>query len=619
MACLRTNALMMPDRTAIIHRARDGFHTVSYAAFFERCQAHAAGFQRLGITGGTRTIVVQRPGPEVFEVLFALFAIGAVPVVVDPGMGLSRMLHCYRSTGAEALVGEPAAHALTLVRPGLFGDLRVRVTTGRRRVGGAVTLAETTLPRRSPTGPEPSAEDPLAIVFTTGSTGPAKGVEYTHGMLAAMADQSGELTGQTPWDVSLVTSPMFGLVDLLIGSTAVLAPLRPTKVASADPGALVDTITRFGVTTMFASPALLDRLGRYAARADLRLTGIRRVVSGGAPVSPAVISLVQRMLGEPVAGRFIVSYGATEALPIAAIDSVEALATASGSARGRGTCVGRPVPGIDLRVVGDLTASVRVNGCHSRVGEVVVAGPAVSRRYDRAGHAALKLVDGGRVWHRTGDLGHLDPDGRLWLVGRKSEAVRTREGLMFTVACEQVLDAHPDVHRTALVGVGPIDAQEPVVCVQPRRGVGRRRRRQVAHELRERADRCAAGHGITEILFRRRFPVDVRHNAKIGREQLAVWAASRSRMRRPGPMAACAVPVAGWLYLLCGLLGGFTHPVLVAGFWVVAALSVVAHAAQLPIALPRARGAGYAVPAGVALTFLFGAAWWRTLPSPRRS
>lgn len=638
---LERNARDFPGKPAIRHphgtEPGGGIHyrTLTYGALQEQVENLAAGFLRIGIGRGTKTVLMASPGPDLFALAFALFRIGAVPVVVDPGMGVRRMLHCYRSVGAEAFIGPPAAHAVRVLSRRTFADARIRVTVGRRWFWGGHTLDE--LRRPAPPGGEvsateaaerrPAADDLLMIGFTTGSTGPAKGVEYTHRMAAAMARGIASAHRRSREEVSLVTLPLYGILDLVFGSTLVVAPVAPAKVAGADPGPVVAALERFGVSTMFASPALLRVLGDHLRSHPTALPELRCVVSGGAPVPADLVALLRDVLDD--AAEIHTTYGATEALPISSLESAELLGeTAARAARGDGTCVGRAVPGVDLRIVrttdGPLPLWERALGVRpDGVGEIAVAGDAVSRRYHAAPAADAqhkiqeRPEDGGapRIWHRTGDLGSLDDQGRLWFAGRRTQRVTTAAGDLHTVRCEGIFHAHPLVRRTALVGVGAPGAQRPVLCVETEPGTGRTQWRSLVPELRQ----LAAGHPqtrqIQDFLRHPGFPVDPRHNAKIGREQLARWAGRQlGRGARRRRTALRAIPLAGWAFLLVGAVRPFHSPVLTALWWADAFLSVVVHAAQLPKALPRARAAGRGTAATVGLTMLYGATWWRTLP-----
>ncbi|MFC4063632.1 fatty acid CoA ligase family protein [Actinoplanes subglobosus] len=600
-ARLAAHAEAFGDRDAVVW---PGHGRITFRELDERSDAYAAGLNALGVGKGTKTVLILRPGLDLFPVLFGLVKAGAVPVVVDPGMGVRRMLHCYRSAGAEAFIGVGVAHVVRLFSRRTFAGVRVLVTAGRRWGWGGTTLDALAGYRGPVPAVRPDPDDLVMIGFTTGSTGPAKGVESTHGALEAMVEQVIAGHGQSPDDVGLVTSPMFGVLHLLIGSTCVLAPVDPTRVGDAVPEAIADTIEKYGVTTMFASPALLDPLGRYLRDTGRRLPTLRTLVSGGAPVADRIVRLLHR---DDL--RFETTYGATEVLPIASIASHEI--DGEGSRTGLGTCVGRPADGIEVRIVRTTDEPIPVWHddllvAPGEIGEITVAGPTVSPRYHRlpAADAAAKIVDGDRRWHRTGDLGWIDGRGRIWFCGRKSQQV----GDLHTVQCEGVLNAHPDVRRTALVGVGG----RPVMCVETRPGFDDHDR--LRRELHELAESQPVTKPLDTFLFHPSFPVDIRHNAKINREYLSVWAEHRLRPRRRRDLAPRLVPLAGWAFLGYGMLGPMPHPALWALWWIVAFLSVVVHLLQLPIALPRARRAGVTTLRAAVMTMVFGATWWRGLP-----
>ncbi|PWK71350.1 acyl-CoA synthetase (AMP-forming)/AMP-acid ligase II [Streptomyces sp. CG 926] len=664
---LERNARAFPEKPAVIHpdgRGSGGYSTLTYGELQDTVEELAHGFRHAGITRGTRTVLMAPPGPELFALCFALFRVGAVPVVVDPGMGVRRMLHCYRAVGAEAFIGPPLAQLVRVLGRRTFAGVRVPVTLGRRRLGRGHTLAALrAIPANAipasggpvDTAPPTGGDDLLMIGFTTGSTGPAKGVEYTHRMALSIARRIEAVHGRTRDDVSLVTLPFYGVLDLVYGSTLVLAPLAPARVAQADPALLVDALERFRVTTMFASPALLRNLAGHltgAARGRHPLPDLRCVVSGGAPVPDAVVAALRSVLDEKA--RIHVTYGATEVLPITSIEAAEILGdedvdtaregavtatgTAAGAAAGEGTCVGRPVPGTRVAIApvtdGPLARFDPAAGLPAgRVGEILVQGDSVSRRYHRApdSDAAHKATeerpDGATplVWHRTGDLGHLDAEGRLWFCGRAAQRVRTGHRDLYTVRCEGVFNAHPLVRRTALVGIGPAGAQRPVVCVETETGADGAELDEAAWtrlvaELRTMATAQAATTGLKEFLRHPGFPVDIRHNAKIGREELARWA--ERQQARPasstGRRAARIVPIAGWAYLVGGSVWAAAGevpdlPVLRWLWWADAFLSIGVHAAQIPLALPRGREAGHGTASVVRNTMLYGATWWRTL------
>jgi acyl-CoA synthetase (AMP-forming)/AMP-acid ligase II len=312
--------------------------------------------------------------------------------------------------------------------------------------------------------------------------------------------------------------------------------MDPTQPANVDPVKVLYTIRQFGVTNLFGSPALIRRVGGYGTVQGVKLPTLRRVISAGAPVPARTVENFASMLSDGV--EVHTPYGATEALPVSSIGSTEILKeTRFRTADGAGVCIGRPAPGMTVRVIRISDAPIPTCDAtlelpRGEIGEIVVQGPAVTRAYDaRPESTALaKIADpAGGFWHRMGDLGYLDEHGRLWFCGRKSQRVRTASGTLFPVSCEGVFNAHPSVYRTALVGVPRGGTTEPVLCVERDPEAGPVSDDQLRRELLELGAAHPHTRGITHILFHKSFPVDIRHNAKIGREKLAVWAARQKR------------------------------------------------------------------------------------------
>jgi acyl-CoA synthetase (AMP-forming)/AMP-acid ligase II len=258
---------------------------------------------------------------------------------------------------------------------------------------------------------------------------------------------------------------------------------------------------------------------------------MKRVISAGAPVHAAVLERFARML--PTDASIFTPYGATEALPVCSIDHREILAeTARGAAAGKGICIGRPVKGISLSIItiSDLPIeswSSKLVLPAGKIGEIVVRGDQVTASYfarsDATSLAKIPVAENS-FWHRMGDLGYLDEQGRVWFCGRKSHRVRTGTGELYTIPVEGVFNTHPDVFRTALVGVGKPGWQRPVLCVELEKGVSIKEEQRIRRELLDLGSRYRHTADIQNILFHPAFPVDIRHNAKIFREKLAVWA-----------------------------------------------------------------------------------------------
>jgi len=445
-------------------------------------------------------------------------------------MGYRNLLRCIGQVRPEALVAIPKAHLFSRLFPLPFASARIRCAPGLCPIPGTVRLrAETTEAPPKVLTTEP--EDPAAIIFTTGSTGPPKGVRYSHGIFAAQLRQIGETYGIGHHDTDQPGFPLFALFSNALGATVVIPRMDPTRPAKVDPRDFTSSILRHGVTTSFGSPAIWNAVSRYCAPRGLRLPSLRTVLMAGAPVSGDLIARTRSIL--PPEANIFTPYGATEALPVTSIESREILSeTWEATKHGNGVCVGRPLPGIEVRVIdcadGPIAAMEQARILPAgEIGEIVVRGDVVTRAYEGndTETALAKIADTDGFWHRMGDLGFLDEQGRLWFCGRKAHRVRTDRGVMDTIRCEAIINTHPAVFRSALVGIGPRGRQTPVLVVEPAGTLGDPER--LIDEIRTLAARHDLTRPIRHVLVHDSFPVDIRHNAKIFRERLAVWAETR--------------------------------------------------------------------------------------------
>jgi acyl-CoA synthetase (AMP-forming)/AMP-acid ligase II len=377
-------------------------------------------------------------------------------------------------------------------------------------------------------------DSPAAIIFTTGSTGPPKGVLYTHRTFNRQIDQIVEHYNIAPGGKDLSGFPLFGLFNAMMGTTTIIPDMDPTRPADVDPPRLLDAIDQWEINQAFGSPALWTTVGRYASHIQRRVPTLRRVLSAGAPVPPHVLQWMRQIMAED--GQVFTPYGATEALPIASIESREVLGeTAEKTSRGGGTCVGRRFSGVQWKVIaiddGPVQDIADVRELPTgEIGELMVKGDVVTREYvTRTDQNALhKVADGDEVWHRMGDLGYLDDQDRFWCCGRKSHRVCCSTRELYTEPCEAIFNQHPKIHRTALVGVGRKDAQMPVLIAEPwadQMPTNSLSKQQLLAQLRG----LGKEHAITEdvekiLLYPKRLPTDIRHNSKIFREQLVPWA-----------------------------------------------------------------------------------------------
>ena len=595
-AHLARMAAAAPDRAALHAPVRgvrphgtSEHRTITFLDLHTDTDAIAHGLTTIGVTRGTRVALMVPPSPDFFALAFALFKVAAVPVLIDPGMGVKNLGTCLAEAEPEAFVGVLEAHLARRVLGWGKRTVRTTVNAGRRRWFCDTSLSRL---RRAGAGrgpfpvPAVTADEPAAVLFTSGSTGVAKGAEYTHGIFAAQVDVLKATYGIEPGETDLCTFPLFALFGPALGMTCVIPDMDPTRPARIDPRKAVAQIRQFGVTNLFGSPAVVRRLGEWGATlrgesaplvppshqdnpspnpspkkggepdentdallAPPSLLGkgvgglgsslptLRRVISAGAPARAADIERFNRLLPDGV--QVFTPYGATEALPVANIGSDEILTeTRHLTDQGKGVCVGRPVAGVCVSVipisdgpVAEWDESVCLPP--GEVGEFVVRGPVVTRQYyNRPGATRLaKIRDPktGDILHRMGDVGYFDAHGRMWFCGRKSHRVVTPWGTLFTDQVEPVFNAIPGVFRTALVGVTRAGTTYPVVCIEfyPRpRGVKWRLEdwEQTEARFREYGQHFDHSRKIERFLRHRGFPVDVRHNSKIFREKLAVWA-----------------------------------------------------------------------------------------------
>lgn len=525
--CLPDLAARMPEQTAIV--MPDGSRW-TYRALDEESDRLASGLTNSGIGRGIRTALMVKPSPELFLLSFALAKAGAVPVLIDPGIGLRHLRACLAEAKPQAFVGIPAAHAARVALGWGRETVLVSVCVGGPRVPTTISLATVRGRGRLPFEAAPTRADEIAaVLFTSGSTGPPKGAVYTHGNFEAQIRILRNIAQIEPGEVDLPTFPVFALFDPALGMTTVVPDMDPTRPGSVDPASILNPIERHGATNLFGSPALLARLVEGAPEA--KLPTLKRIVTAGAPLHDDVLRGCLRMLAP--GAQVLSPYGATEALPVALIGSDERQqpGIVARTHEGAGICVGWPVPETEVRIIaiddGPIAewpeASVLAPG---EVGEIVVAGPQVTAAYfDRADRDALaKIRDGERIWHRMGDLGHIDPEGRLWFCGRKAHRLRCDDGTtMFTVPCEVVFNAHPRVRRSALVGPRRHGRVHPTIVVEPREALGADARETLTEELLALGRRHAHTRPIDAVAYRERFPVDIRHNAKIDRPALTSW------------------------------------------------------------------------------------------------
>ena len=518
-------------QVALVSGSDGRYKEWSFQELLARSNQYAHAIEGQGVRRGDRVMLMVRPSMEFICLTFALFQMGAVVILIDPGMGYKNLLRCIASVEPVALIGIPQVQLFSRLFARPFKTVRIRLC-----VGSSFGLLGPTLDRAArgmATGyvPVNTERDELAaIIFTTGSTGPPKGVQYTHSIFFNQLKLIRDYYHIGPGDVDQPGFPLFALFSTALGATAVIPDMDPTRPAQVNPARFIRSIIDRQVTYSFGSPAIWNVVSNYCAAQNIRLP-VRKILMAGAPVSGELISRVQQVMGPE--GEVHTPYGATESLPVSSITGREVLAdTWPLTRQGRGACVGRPLPGMTIRIIKPVDGpladwSEAVELPVGEIGEIVVKGLVVTAAYDQNEQETglAKIADKTGFWHRMGDMGHIDQQRRLWFCGRKAHRVLTEEATMYTICCEAIFNVHPRVFRSALVGVGKPGGQQPVIIVELQDKAGDTE--QLFAELRQLAEASELTSTIRTFMVHPSFPVDIRHNAKIFREKLAVWAAQQ--------------------------------------------------------------------------------------------
>jgi olefin beta-lactone synthetase len=516
---------------AIADLGGGGTRVISFAELEDRVDALVDGLHRVGVRPGHRVALLVPPGIDLPATVYACWQAGAVIVVADAGLGWRRMADALRSADPDYLIGIPAAlaAAAALHLPGIrlvAGELPrpigrllgVRqsideLATGWERGSALADIERTDVDRNG------SGSSEAAVLFTSGATGPPKGVVYRHHQLKAQLEQLRALFDVAPGDRLVAAFAPFALYGPALGIGAVVPQMDVTKPGTLTAASLADAAAAIEATLVFASPAALRNVvataGELTAAHSSALARIRLVLSAGAPVSIPLLRSVREVLPH---AELHTPYGMTEALPLTDIS----LPQLEEAGQANGVCVGRPLPGVQIQI-SRFDSMGRAEGPPESMvdisGEICVSAAHVKDRYDQL-WATEQESSRNPGWHRSGDVGHLDSAGRLWIEGRLVHVITTAAGPLTPVGVEQRIEAEAPVTAAAVVGVGPRGTQQVVAVVVPDSPAP------VGLAARELATvvRAAAEVRLAAVLVTKALPVDIRHAAKIDRQRLARWA-----------------------------------------------------------------------------------------------
>ena len=550
--------------------------TLTWAELNHQVNAAATRLHALGVRPGDRVNLMVPPGARLTTLIYACMKLGAVIVVADTGLGIPGLTRALKGANPSFLVGIPAAlsAARTLLWPGVRISVEPLGSVQEKLLGvaGSVFTAPAAdgtpgAPVPTPTVvefPSPVPDADAAVLYTSGSTGPAKGVVYTQRQLAGMRDAIANTYGFAPGSGLVAGFAPFALLGPALGATSVTPTMDVTRPKTLTASALASAAAAIDASVVFASPAALVNVVATAdelnAEQRAALAKVQTVLSAGAPIPVPLLEALSALVPN---ASLHTPYGMTEGLPVTDVSFEmirQAIAEGTPNAAGEvldpfardGVCVGFAVYGAAVAIAPLLQdGSVADELTHEPgvTGEILVSAPHVKDRYDTLWVTEEQSIST-PGWHHTGDVGHLDASGRLWVEGRLAHVLLTSQGVLTPVAAEQSAESLPEVRRAALVAVGPAGTAAPVLVIEASANTAALEARQSASAFkRALLDRVPGRFPVAEgvapfelsqlvrqkvaedtgvelaaVLVVHEHPTDIRHNSKIDRPALGEWA-----------------------------------------------------------------------------------------------
>ena len=520
------NAINHPDKPAFIYFEKTNWKTLTYKDIFDKTQRFLRGLEAGPYTPGMFAAVMTPPSTDFFPFALALLKFGIIPILLEPAIGIKKIGEILQESKPDIFIGNTLTHTLRIMFG--WGKDSVKHNLTIKRVERQKSKV-TQLPITNYQSPIP----PAAIIYTSGSTGLPKGAVYTQENLAAQLELLRNTFNISPEEIDLPAFPLYALIDLLLGVTSVIPDITFPVPGKTNPAKVINAIQKFNVTNMFASPVVLEILSSFAesnnpSSRPIILSSLKRIITAGAPATIDLQKRFRHLLADHTSLFGI--YGATETLPITKVESRDVFALQEKTRNGAGICLGKPIEGVTVRIIGISESAIEqwqdsLTVKPNVVGEITVQSGATTRSYIQREdeNQVSKIKIGDDIIHRMGDVGYFDEEGRLWYCGRKSHRVITKDDVMFTEQIENIFNAHPQVFRTALVGV----EGEPVLWVELEKGV-KTDKEKITAELKALAAAHPQASRIRTFLFLKKFPTDVRHNSKIIREKLTELANHKS-------------------------------------------------------------------------------------------
>jgi olefin beta-lactone synthetase len=521
---IQQQASLHPNKPAVMMANPLGNHYdypfYTFSEFETRSQKIASKLKRMGVKEGERVVLFIKPSLDFSIIVFALFKMGVIPVMIDPGMGRKNLLNAIQEVKPQGLIGINIVHVLKRVFRKSFKTIKWAYS-----VEDNYFLAPNLLKDLESESSEfelfaAKDSDPAAILFTSGGTGTPKGVITTHGILTAQTHMLQEMFNLNANDTDLPGFPLFALFTLAMGMTSIIPDMDPTRPAQCDPLKLVRTLKDKNISFAAGSPAIWQRVGEYCQNQNITLPSLKYVVMFGAPVRGEIHEMWAKIIPD---GTTYTPYGATECLPVSLFSGKEVLgATWEKTKKGEGVCIGRATPKNQIFILPQSDSELNEISelATGEIGEIAVLGPTVTPGYfenEKATRLAKIKTSSGLV-HRMGDVGYKDDQGRVWFCGRKSHVVNLNHQRFYSIKVEGIFNTHPKVKRSALVR--GLDELVVVIELNPKEVWSE----SLVEELRVLGQKHEQTKMITKFLKHKSFPVDVRHNIKIDRLALSKWA-----------------------------------------------------------------------------------------------
>ena len=509
------------------------YEKLSFSELEERSLLLANRLSEIGLKVGDKVLVFVKPCLNFSAITFALFRLGLVPIFIDPGMGKKNLLRAVEQIKPDALIAEKQVHWLRKLYSNSFQSIKYQITVSGATwwhwggklysIADWITNYEKTSPRPKleermyPSGPNDSA----AILFTSGGTGIPKGVLYTHDIFNAQVERLKNLFQLGPDQIDLPGFPLFSLFTITMGMTSAIPSMDPSKPSKANPQYLVKNIRDHKATFLAGSPAIWKNLADYCEKENIQLPSVKYLVMFGAPIP---IELHQRFKTILPHGHTFTPYGATECLPVANISGKDIEGEIETKVlQGRGTCVGLPAPDTKIAII-QITDDILTKEeqfqlkAPYELGEIAVLSRTVTPEYvgmPQKTSEAKVYGEQGEIWHRMGDLGYLDEQGRLWFVGRKSHKLLYQDKVLGPIPIETLINQIPEIRKSALIQKGKDELE--IVIEGKRNSI-------ITEKLEDLISKNNQLSPIKKISFLESFPVDVRHNIKIDRLKISQYA-----------------------------------------------------------------------------------------------